>query len=161
MVYNRLGKHRMSTEHTDHSGASPELPKQKDNRLPPEEIRNFYISEREPSKQATADLNRITDQLDTKVMYQQGVIDHLHMWQRSVNYKLLDLEARSRTMNVIFHRIPFHRNENCFTAVRDYLYYDLGMSYETVDNMQFNRAHRLNGSYNGGSAPPMIVFHSW
>ena len=90
-------------------------------------------------------------------MYQQGVIDHLRMLQHSVNYKLLDLEARSCRMNAIFHHIPFHRNENCFTAVRDYLYYDLRMSYESVDNLQFIRAHRLNGSYNGGSALPMIV----
>ena len=31
------------------------------------------------------------------------------------------------------------------------------MTYASVDNMQFNRVHRLNGSYNVGSAPSIIV----
>jgi hypothetical protein len=76
-----------------------------------------------------------------------------------LNDKILDLEQRSMRDNLIFYNIPeAGDDENCENLVKTVLKDTLEMETEKVDNMIFDRAHRLGKK--GTKARPIVVkFH--
>ena len=72
---------------------------------------------------------------------------------RVLEYKSIDLEARSRRNNLLFNGIIESRDENCLSRIEQFLSEQL-----QIDNCpQFPRAHRL-GKYKRDSIRPIIVY---
>jgi hypothetical protein len=69
-----------------------------------------------------------------------------------LEYKSLDLEARSRRNNLIFGGIPEGKNEDCHNKIADFLKVHLGIE----ESLPMPRVHRL-GRYRRDSTRPIIV----
>ncbi|MEW8547345.1 MAG: hypothetical protein AB2693_27875, partial [Candidatus Thiodiazotropha sp.] len=69
-----------------------------------------------------------------------------------LEYRSLDIEARSRRKNILFKGLPEDRRENCFEIVRDFIRHKLDIDRD----MYLERAHRL-GRYDQGKIRPIIV----
>ncbi|MEW8547683.1 MAG: hypothetical protein AB2693_29600 [Candidatus Thiodiazotropha sp.] len=69
-----------------------------------------------------------------------------------LEYRSLDLEARSRRRNLLFKGLPENRRENCFEEVRHFIHSKLNIDRD----MYLERAHRL-GRYNIAKPRPIIV----
>ena len=74
---------------------------------------------------------------------------------KKLEYKSIDLEARSRRLNLLFRGIPeSERDENCFELIHNFLRNDL----ELVDNIiDIQRAHRLGSKKPGNQSPKPII----
>ena len=59
---------------------------------------------------------------------------------RTLAYKSIGLEARSRSNNLIFWGILENPGENCFQIIRDFIQHNLDLD---SDRMNLARAHRL------------------
>ena len=59
---------------------------------------------------------------------------------KTLAYKSIDLEARSRRNNLIFWGLVENRNENCFALIRQFIKNELNLD---ADRMYLARAHRL------------------
>ena len=69
-----------------------------------------------------------------------------------LEYRSIDLEARSRRKNILFKGIPENRRENCFEAVRNVIRDNLNIDRD----MYLERAHRL-GHFDNNKTRPIIV----
>ena len=74
--------------------------------------------------------------------------------------KLIDLEARSMPENLMFYGIPEGgEHENCGQFVKEMCSNHLQIGGEFVNQMTFDRAHRV-GKKSGSRARPIVVkFH--
>ena len=59
---------------------------------------------------------------------------------KTLAYKSIDLEARSRRNNLILWGLAENVNENCFVVIRDFIKNELDLN---ADKMYLARAHRL------------------
>ena len=75
---------------------------------------------------------------------------------KTLAYKSIDLEARSRRNNLLFWGLFETYNENCFFVIRDFIKRHLDLD---ADNMYLARAHRLGPRKIGQRDPkrPIIV----
>ncbi|MCG8034647.1 MAG: hypothetical protein JAZ03_21090, partial [Candidatus Thiodiazotropha taylori] len=75
---------------------------------------------------------------------------------KTLAYKSIDLEARSRRNNLIFYGLLEVVHENCFAIIRDFINRHLDLD---ADNMYLARAHRLGPRKIGqrDSHRPIIV----
>ena len=55
-------------------------------------------------------------------------------------YKSIDLEARSRRKNLVFHGLAECPSEDCFQILRDFLWEEMGID---IDDLVIERLHRL------------------
>ena len=72
---------------------------------------------------------------------------------RLIEYKSIDLEARSRRNNILFYGLSESRNEDCKNIIVDNLRNELNI---TIQESDISRAHRL-GRYEGTKKRPVIV----
>ena len=77
---------------------------------------------------------------------------------RLLEYKSLDIEARSRRNNILIYGFSERRNENCADRIVDFLNTDLGL--DSADRAWIERAHRLGRYDRTKSARPIIVAFS-
>ena len=75
---------------------------------------------------------------------------------KTLAYKSIDLEARSRRNNLVFWGISENYNENCFSIIREFIKNHLDMD---ADKMYLARSHRLGPRKIGYRNPrrPIIV----
>ena len=75
---------------------------------------------------------------------------------KTLAYKSIDIEARSRRNNLIFWGLVENRNENCFALIRQFIKNELDLD---ADNMYLARAHRLGPvkKFVGLRKRPLIV----
>ena len=75
---------------------------------------------------------------------------------RTLAYRCIDLEARSRRNNLIFWGILENPGENCFQIIRDFIQHNLDLD---SDSIYLARAHRLGPRKIGIRDPrrPIIV----
>lgn len=73
---------------------------------------------------------------------------------RVLNYRSVDLEARSRRKNLIFKGLFELRNEKCVDLVYGFLHDQLGLDPESV---VIDRAHRLGPWKPNITKRPIIV----
>ena len=72
-----------------------------------------------------------------------------------LNYRSLDLEARSRRKNLIFKGLCENAVEDCISLIRDFIYNELDLD---ADGMCIDRAHRIGRrGMRGISRRPIIV----
>ena len=86
-------------------------------------------------------INRIENKLET---YDSRLL--------LLEYKSLDLEARSRRRNLLFTGFPENRNENCYGMIKTIINQKLQIHTDVV----IDRAHRL-GKYKQGLTRGIIV----
>ena len=65
---------------------------------------------------------------------------------KTLAYKSIDIEARSRRNNLIFWGLVENRNENCFALIRQFIKNELDLD---SDRMYLARAHRLGSIRTG------------
>ena len=70
-----------------------------------------------------------------------------------LEYKSIDLEARSRRTNLIFRNLCENNGENCFEMVRDFIYNELNVDAD----IYMERAHRLGRLRHNNKPRPTIV----
>lgn len=75
---------------------------------------------------------------------------------KTLSYKSIDLEARSRRNNLVFWGLLENYNENCFQIIRDFIHHHFDLD---SDKMYLARAHRLGPRKIGQRNPkrPIIV----
>ena len=73
---------------------------------------------------------------------------------RLLEYRSIDIEARSRRNNLIFHGLAESRNENCTRLISNFIKDNFDMD---VDATAINRIHRLGRYVGGGKRRPIIV----
>ena len=69
-----------------------------------------------------------------------------------LEYRSLDIEARSRRRNLLFKGVPENKYENCFVEARRFIREKLRIEQD----MYLQRAHRL-GRYDPSKTRPIIV----
>lgn len=72
---------------------------------------------------------------------------------RLLEYKSIDLEARSRRNNIIFHGLKESRSENCNDIICQFVYDQFQIS---INDANITRAHRL-GRFDPNKTRPVIV----
>lgn len=91
-------------------------------------------------------------QLQNKVKNIENELSEHDFRLKTLEYKSIDLEARSRRNNLIFGGISERKNEDCFTRVAEFLRENLNISPAP----RMSRAHRL-GKYNSNATRAIIV----
>ena len=91
---------------------------------------------------------------------EQKTVNH-DLFLKVLAYKSIDIEARSRRCNLVFHGISESKNENLKNEMRDFLWYEMGICLE---DHYIHRMHRLGSLYkakqkNGPDNPrrPVII----
>ncbi|MEW8545267.1 MAG: hypothetical protein AB2693_17220, partial [Candidatus Thiodiazotropha sp.] len=74
-----------------------------------------------------------------------------------LEYRSLDIEARSRRRNLLFKGIPENRRENCFELVRDFIRINLRIDTD----MYLERAHRLVRFSVNKTRPIIVAFRDF
>lgn len=90
--------------------------------------------------------------IKSRVSAIENVLKSQHDRLKLLEYRSLDIEARSRRRNLLFKGIPENRRENCFEVVRDFICHNLRINTD----MYLERAHRL-GRFNINRTRPIIV----
>ena len=100
----------------------------------------------------------IQNKLDTvlnirsRVTAVENVIRSQNDRLKLLEYRSIDLEARSRRNNLLFKGIPEQRRENCFAEVRRFIQEELQIDKD----FYLERAHRL-GRFSSTKTRPIIV----
>ena len=103
-------------------------------------------------------VSSIQNKLDTmlnirsRVTVVENVIRSQNDRLKLLEYRSIDLEARSRRKNLLFKGISEQRRENCFTEARRFIREELGIDRD----MYLERAHRL-GRFDRNKTRPIIV----
>lgn len=103
-------------------------------------------------------VNYIQNKLDSvtairpRVARVENVVKSHNDRLKLLEYRSLDLEARSRRKNLLLKGIPEERRENCFDEVRKFIREQLGIDRD----MYLERAHRL-GRFKSNKTRPIIV----
>ena len=91
---------------------------------------------------------------------EQRTVNH-ELFLKVLAYKSIDIEARSRRCNLIFHGLSESTNENLSDEMRNFMWYEMGLTY---DDFYIHRVHRLGSLYkakqkNGTENPkrPVII----
>ena len=79
-------------------------------------------------------------QTSSKVDHMNMRVDNHEQFLKLLAYKSIDIEARSRRRNLLFHGLAENRNENCAALVRDFLWDEMGLD---ADDFYIERVHRL------------------
>ena len=90
--------------------------------------------------------------IKSRVSALENTIRSQHDRLKLLEYRSLDIEARSRRKNLLFKGIPEDRNENCFDAVRQFISSKLHIDRD----MYLERAHRI-GRFSVNRTRPIIV----
>ena len=95
------------------------------------------------------------EKLGRRVQRVESVLSAHEQRIKLLEYRSIDIEARSRRRNLLFKRIrEYGQVENCFDLVRDFIADNLNIQ----DNMYLERAHRLGSLKQNQSKPrPIIV----
>ena len=88
----------------------------------------------------------------SRVTVVENVIRSQNDRLKLLEYRSIDLEARSRRKNLLFKGISEQRRENCFTDVRSLTREELGIDRDVY----LERAHRL-GRFDRNKTRPIIV----
>ena len=90
--------------------------------------------------------------LKTRIQEIETVVNSHADRLKLLEYRSLDLEARSRRKNLLFKGLPENRRGNCFEEVRHFIHTKLNIDRD----MYLERAHRL-GRFNTAKTRPIIV----
>ncbi|MEW8548621.1 MAG: hypothetical protein AB2693_34400 [Candidatus Thiodiazotropha sp.] len=77
---------------------------------------------------------------------------------RLLEYKSIDLEARSRRNNILFHGLRETRNENCIDIVCQFVQDQLQIQ---ISDLDISRAHRLGRFDRNRDRPIIVAFQAY
>ncbi|MCG7869107.1 MAG: hypothetical protein JAY74_22405, partial [Candidatus Thiodiazotropha taylori] len=90
--------------------------------------------------------------INSRVSAIENVVKSQNDRLKLLEYRSLDIEARSRRRNLLFKGITENRRENCFEVIRDFMRLHLRIDTD----MYLERAHRL-GRFSINKTRPIIV----
>ena len=90
--------------------------------------------------------------INSRVSAIENVVKSQNDRLKLLEYRSLDIEARSRRRNLLFKGLQENRRENCFEVVRDFIRLHLRIDTD----MYLERAHRL-GRFSVNKTRPIIV----
>lgn len=120
-------------------------------------------------EQTTKSIENIARGMNETKAHVDFLLKRTHSYEHCLKvlaYKSIDLEARSRRRNLIFHGLPEDKNENenCYEILRDFLWKEMCID---LDEYYIERVHRLGSLYkarqrNPGQTPkrPIIAAFS-
>ena len=85
-------------------------------------------------------LNSLQVKVDSE---EQRTVNH-DLFLKVLAYKSIDNEARSRRCNLIFHGLSESTNENLSDEMRNFMWYEMGLTY---DDFYIHHVHRLGYQY--------------
>ena len=100
-----------------------------------EKLNNLELSQR-----AIDSISQHVTQTTSKVEHMNTRMSTHDNFFRLLAYKSIDIEARSRRKNLIFHGLAESKNENCKEVLRDFLWNEMGLDLE---DFYIERVHRL------------------
>ena len=117
-----------------------------------DEIVNIWNGQEKPHRGMLAFQNSFTKMAE-KVSEVIQVTNKNTDMLKTLAYKSIDLEARSRRNNLIFWGLVENREENCFALIRQFIKNELDLD---ADNMYLARAHRLGSVKIGYAKDPLL-----
>lgn len=107
--------------------------------------------------------NRVLSEIETLKLQLKEKNDEIAKWKSDyndlrsrfdeLNDRLVQLDAYSRRMNLIFCGIPVEESENCYAVIKKVLNVEMALDETVVNNMSFQNCHRLPGK----APQPIIV----
>lgn len=97
----------------------------------------------EQSNQQIAKFSQGLSAVQEKVNVVERRADSHELLLKTLAYKSIDTEARSRRKNLLFHGLAESKNERLVDLMRDFLWQEMGLD---SDDLYIDRIHRL-GSY--------------
>ncbi|MEW8548173.1 MAG: hypothetical protein AB2693_32115 [Candidatus Thiodiazotropha sp.] len=97
----------------------------------------------EQSNQEIAKFSQGLSTVQTKVNFIERRADSHELLLKALAYKSIDIEARSRRHNLLFHGLAENKNEKLTDLMRDFLWQEMGLD---IEDLYIDRMHRL-GSY--------------
>ena len=95
--------------------------------------------------------------LNGRVQKVETVMNSYNERRKLLEYKSIDIEARSRRNNLLFRGFPDSRDEDCRRVIRNFLEEKLGVEEPPT----IERAHRLGRFYRLKRSRPIIVAFSF
>lgn len=107
-----------------------------------DKLSNMYekLNNLEQSNKAIENITQCLAQTNSKVDHMNIRMDNHEQFLQLLAYKSIDIEARSRRRNLLFHGLAENRNEDCSKIIREFLWDT--MSIDT-DDYYIDRVHRL------------------
>ena len=101
------------------------------------------------------ELAAIVDSLRLHTAQLEGKLNKQH---KQAEYKAMDLEARSRRSNLIFHGLTETTDESCDDVLRKFVKNELDLEDNAVTALVVQRVHRLCRPAPGSTRPLIAAF---
>ena len=103
-----------------------------------------YICEKldnlEKSSQTIATIAQNLNSVHARVVTVENQNTEQNRFLKVLAYKSIDLEARSRRKNLVFHGFTECPREDCYLVLRDFLWQEMGLD---IEDLGIERVHRL------------------
>ena len=104
-----------------------------------EKLQNLELSNQTIS-QTTAQISQKLNTVQGKVGHVENKLNGHEIFLKVLAYKSMDIEARSRRCNLIFHGLAEFKNECLSDVLKDFLWNEMGID---ADSLFIDRFHRL------------------
>ena len=94
----------------------------------------------ERANQSIAAIAQNLNTVQSKVMCIESQNIEQSRFLKVLAYKSIDIEARSRRKNLVFHGLAESRSEDCFQVLRDFLWNEMCLD---IEDLGIERLHRL------------------
>ena len=107
----------------------------------------------ERANQSIAAIAQNLNTVQSKVMCIESQNIEQSRFLKVLAYKSIDIEARSRRKNLVFHGLAESRSEDCYRVLRDFLWSEMSLD---IEDLGIERLHRLGSLHNAKlkSDPP-------
>ena len=97
------------------------------------------------ASQTMATITQNLTTVQTQVMCIENQTSEQNRFLKVLAYKSIDIEARSRRKNLLFHGLNEHKSEDCYQVLRDFLWAEMGLD---SDDLGIERVHRIGSLHN-------------
>lgn len=87
----------------------------------------------------------------------KGLLQKQHRQVENMDHKIIDLTARSMSMNMIISGVVEHRSESCALAVKDFLRLEMNIDLDMNPELKIKLAHRMGTVRQGTTRPRAMV----
>lgn len=102
-----------------------------------------------------SDINKRQQEIDSLVKKMQKLESDQQQREKELTAEVLDLKSRSMRDNLLFHRIPEERDENCTETLLQFMEEKLHIT-NARDEIKLHRAHRI-GTYKSDKTRPIVA----
>lgn len=100
------------------------------------------------SQSQIASLQKENNEMHTKISDLTTTINSIKTENKLLKESILDIQCRSMRDNLVFSGLPEQTQDNPEQAIKDFMHSTLKIPKETVNNITFQRVHRLGSNNN-------------